>query len=860
MERSSGGFSPEHADEVAEVDRLLGLMAAISCCIVFALALLAPTGATALGPPHNEEKGIDCIDCHDAHGPNPLKRRGADQATMCMTCHNVTGMASEMVDVAVHTVDGGTIIDCGSCHDPHGPTAPDPLFPDDFNLSLIRAEITKYVPTAQAPATFLTRPDDFISESYSYNAVCQACHTTTDHFRNDGSGPDQDHTTVTLTADHDCIECHSHENGFGHGGSGGGEGGASGCGSVNSCHGTQKSHPTHLLTSAEGGLLGVDCDECHDMENLPAFADGNDLAMTSVCDNCHSPGGTYDGVSMAKANFETGVYEEGRDYLHTGKELWCATCHDDAPAWSRGEKIDPLIVDNLDPETTRVGSWTSATDADEHFEFDFEYSDGGSGASTFSWQPSLPRAGDYKLYAWWGSDEFSFATDAPFSIDYDGGSETVLKNQAGRVGRWNLLGSFPFAAGNSGTVTLSDAIASAQDRVAADAIMWTDPGTAAPNVVGDGSTYGYYLTGHKIDCLECHDANKPHIDHEHRSYEADEASNTAITSYTESYRLRDVNGQPALVVPRNTSNRNPISDWADYALCFDCHDPYQLVGTSQADDSVTNLRSDITPNRNAHWYHLSMMAYGSDTDWDWAMVGSDDSADSLPTCIVCHNVHGPPNSAMVRHGELMSTPGTQEAVPGMNFAYILPGDGSGKARYTPSLPLAGDYVVSWKSSGDPYQYRTAATNAQFEVKHDAGAASTIVIVDQSATGNVELSITLGTFYFDATGDEYVELSSEGANGRLVSDAVHFQRVGTGEEVIVDENAASYEPDISAWPYGYFGANDSRFYAAKLDPMARAEDSVGGFLDMLPALDNPASRVCYMCHPPLFSWVRAPKAE
>ncbi len=327
------------------------LMLALFAALTF--ALLAPMSATAgLELPHNADNGIDCIDCHDAHGPDPLKPRGADQATMCMTCHNSTGQAASMSDVAVHTVDGGTIIDCGSCHDPHGPTAPDPLFPDEFNLSLIRAEVTKYVPTAQAPATFLARPDDFISESGTYNAVCQACHTTTDHFRSDGSGPDQDHTNVTLTADHDCIECHTHENGFGHGGAGGGDAGASGCGSVNACHGTLDSHPTHLLTYAEGGMLGVDCDECHDTNNFPAFADGNTLLATAVCDNCHSPGGTYNGVNHsifgAKNNWENGVYV---DYtLSQGRDRWCAGCHDEDPSVISGVTA-PNIIGDEDADT-----------------------------------------------------------------------------------------------------------------------------------------------------------------------------------------------------------------------------------------------------------------------------------------------------------------------------------------------------------------------------------------------------------------------------------------------------------------------------------------------------------------------------
>jgi hypothetical protein len=62
-------------------------------------------------------------------------------------------------------------------------------------------------------------------------------------------------------------------------------------------------------------------------------------------------------------------------------------------------------------------------------------------------------------------------------------------------------------------------------------------GVDAPKVAGDNSTYGYYATGHGahglVKCLECHDAGKTHIDHEHRTYYA--ASNP--NNYQAGYRL-----------------------------------------------------------------------------------------------------------------------------------------------------------------------------------------------------------------------------------------------------------------------------------------------------------------------------------
>jgi hypothetical protein len=87
----------------------------------------------------------------------------------------------------------------------------------------------------------------------------------------------------------------------------------------------------------------IGCTNCH-YDDTPhhgnpyQFADMQDFANTTVCDNCHSKNGAYDGVAMAKANWDSGIYTgDDLEYLQTGKEQWCATCHDDIPANSKAD-------------------------------------------------------------------------------------------------------------------------------------------------------------------------------------------------------------------------------------------------------------------------------------------------------------------------------------------------------------------------------------------------------------------------------------------------------------------------------------------------------------------------------------------
>lgn len=101
------------------------------------------------------------------------------------------------------------------------------------------------------------------------------------------------------------------------------------------CHayGTEASHPTHADSSGKGVDLG--CFDCHDSDghvNNTVDLPGGPLADTTVCDDCHSTGGAFGGVTMAKDNWADGIYESDGVTLQSGKEQWCAGCHDDEGA------------------------------------------------------------------------------------------------------------------------------------------------------------------------------------------------------------------------------------------------------------------------------------------------------------------------------------------------------------------------------------------------------------------------------------------------------------------------------------------------------------------------------------------------
>lgn len=93
---------------------------------------------------------------------------------------------------------------------------------------LIRAEID--TPNSGLKAvTFYdkTGTNSYADGDATYDGICEVCHTETTHFRNDGTGSEQVHENLRDTVGQtgtkegtNCIDCHEHTGGLGHGGAG----------------------------------------------------------------------------------------------------------------------------------------------------------------------------------------------------------------------------------------------------------------------------------------------------------------------------------------------------------------------------------------------------------------------------------------------------------------------------------------------------------------------------------------------------------------------------------------------------------------------------------------------------------------
>ncbi|MEW5804115.1 MAG: hypothetical protein AB1847_18625 [bacterium] len=431
-------------------------------------------------------------------------------------------------------------------------------------------------------------------------------------------------------------------------------------------------HSAHL-TLDRGPQLENDCSSCHTA--TPPDAGNVNYAL---CIPCHSPDGAYDGMDDpsigARNNWGAGAFSaiyEADGSLKEGKGKWCVGCHDDGSCVIRNVAAPNIagrsISGDWQGSITLVSS--DIPGAENLLDGDTGTGNTGSGSylivdfsetislSHLRLYTSLASTSHWEVY---GGDDLIGWTRIVFG-------QSVLFSaptwQTGPLDGWNETRLDRFIP------------------VRYLKLVKISPWPFLANALGEleikkDMQYGYYVTGHKINCHSCHDTAGVHTDETPQTYQAD------LDNYQAGYRLRsvEVEGQlfPPLEIPRTGCNSGEYPRTSnDFALCFACHDKYKLLGDAYGTGDFfqyplqTNFRNDdhLDANQkvsNEHLRHLRGRYYcgnGQDWDSDW-----DGIADSPQSCTTCHNVHGSPAPVMTRRGELAGPTGT--AAPHLNLHYL----------------------------------------------------------------------------------------------------------------------------------------------------------------------------------------------
>ena len=150
--------------------------------------------------PGAEGQNANCLACHgsDSAGFDPDGPAGAYgpvNAVVKIDANHAGGRHNEFSD-------GGYF--CWDCHDPHG----------DGNMAMVHDEVTSRsdgqfgLPAATVPVSFIDNAtgSDYARSTAPFDGICQACHTSTNHYTAvAGDG----HNSATR-----CLACHEHNDGF----------------------------------------------------------------------------------------------------------------------------------------------------------------------------------------------------------------------------------------------------------------------------------------------------------------------------------------------------------------------------------------------------------------------------------------------------------------------------------------------------------------------------------------------------------------------------------------------------------------------------------------------------------------------
>jgi hypothetical protein len=187
-----------------------------------------------------------------------------------------------------------------------------------------------------------TGTNSFADGDTTYDGICEVCHTQTDHFRNDGTGPDQDHTSQGPSVPgSNCSACHSHVEGF------------KGAGDCIGCHNTARSgvySPRQIVENAGDGMgdfvkasrhvsngttneiiTNYDCAVCHAEGDVTKI----NAATGWTSDTLHNDGSTstdrmvnlrnLDNYAGATYDFNKNTVDET---MRDDMDSFCLSCHD----------------------------------------------------------------------------------------------------------------------------------------------------------------------------------------------------------------------------------------------------------------------------------------------------------------------------------------------------------------------------------------------------------------------------------------------------------------------------------------------------------------------------------------------------
>jgi nitrate/TMAO reductase-like tetraheme cytochrome c subunit len=545
-------------------------------------------------------------------GSGQLLRRTHGSQT-CVDCHALASHSSQHTGAAY----GNWAIDCLGCHTPH----------DTTNIYLVRRNLRT---PASGEAVIEFRVDDRAggtNPQWSYlgdtsgagnspydDGICEACHTRTNHYRNDASGGDHSHNSGTR-----CVGCHPHSRGFEANESTGCVTDPVAYAECSSCHPEIWSRMTGQIASASvhsiGSVVGVN-DDCQDSgvtwsEPLDTAVVEADRSCVNMChqDHVHNqPGGTDHAWNVhrdATTGTSRAVTRDVGGNIVTGTPArtdfdgsatnggMCVSCHRFAVDGSRGAVPKAEF------------------DASAH-----DYTQNTVGASTFTWVYTLHDGSTFarnctKCHAGTG-DGNPNATNLPVAaVHYS--DDPALLGGGINAGGGNASGQVCFICHGNGTIGVDR---SGKDLATEISQTHSHPVTddvVHDSAVEDAATYndGSFSGGNRhVNCLDCHDS--------HRAGTVLHSLGTNLIPSGSA--LNGVSGVEFDTTGLGNFDPTGAGDFVwtpsatrEYEICFKCHTSFAFgtnPPTGGSGEVETDVAQEFNPaNRSGHPIVATLNAY-----------------------------------------------------------------------------------------------------------------------------------------------------------------------------------------------------------------------------------------------------------
>jgi subtilisin family serine protease len=395
----------------------------------------------------------------------------------------------------------------------------------------------------------------------------------------------------------------------------------------------------------------------------------------------------------------------------------------------------------------------------------------GSGSRTFTWTPPAMVPGTYEVHAWWKVPTGG-ASNSKYVVSFgDGRNSQSTVNQTVNGMRWNSLGRYYFAAGDTPSVVLSD---NANGVVSADGVKFV------------------WING-EISSIVDNDADA--------DTNPDGQGNPDYFGWSGAWNSR-VN-YPGYIGADFRMIAAGSGGWAKWVLPISEAGNYELYArwasnTDRSSSAQYEIRHKGLANpeyvvvdqkfNGGVWNYMGRFDFDTATESSVTLRQSPAGVviadailfmrtdEALPI-ILDNSYYETPAGYAWQYGFSIPT----SLLPGywgMNYVQAAPGNGS-EANWAPKIGVKGNYDIyaRWTAAAD------RSPNVTYRIQPDAGQSVDVI---KNQTGNGGKWVSLGRYYLPEGSGSKVTLYPPATGGTVtVADAVRFDYTATPLPIIID---------------------------------------------------------------------------